>query len=181
MIDSSKIAQSSSGALLPSGLVMRSCRFVRASTRSGMSLGRTLGPAQSQAGGQSSAATGSLAGHPEVEHPLVLTHPVTGARSLLLGSMVIPCITGLSETVSRALLDDLLEHTTSEPYSYSHRWSQGDLVVWDNLATLHTPPRATVPATADCCIALLFDGPQLRVAPTDDRRREREDGPCRRP
>ncbi|MFI9585966.1 TauD/TfdA dioxygenase family protein [Streptomyces sp. NPDC052236] len=98
-----------------------------------------LGALRSQAsGGQSSAAAGSLAGHPEVEHPLVLTHPVTGARSLLLGSMVIRCITGLSETVSRALLDDLLEHTTSAPYIYSHRWSQGDLVVWDNLATLHT-------------------------------------------
>ncbi|WP_327436607.1 MULTISPECIES: TauD/TfdA family dioxygenase [unclassified Streptomyces] len=98
-----------------------------------------LGALQSQAsGGQSSASAGSLAGHPEVEHPLVLTHPATGARSLLLGSMVIRCVTGLSDQDSRALVDDLLEHTTSAPYLYSHRWSQGDLVVWDNLATLHT-------------------------------------------
>jgi alpha-ketoglutarate-dependent taurine dioxygenase len=98
-----------------------------------------LGVLQSQAsGGQSSIAAGSLAGHPEVEHPLVLTHPATGARSLLLGSMVISGITTLAEKESRALLDELLEHTTSAPYVYSHRWSQGDLVVWDNLATLHT-------------------------------------------
>ncbi|MCX4573512.1 TauD/TfdA family dioxygenase [Streptomyces sp. NBC_01571] len=98
-----------------------------------------LGALQSQAsGGQSSAAAGSLAGQPEVEHPLALTHPVTGARSLLLGSMVIRCVTGLSDQDSRALIDDLLEHTTRAPYHYSHRWSQGDLVVWDNLATLHT-------------------------------------------
>ncbi|MER5549749.1 TauD/TfdA family dioxygenase [Streptomyces sp. NPDC002589] len=98
-----------------------------------------LGVLQSQAsGGQSSAATGSLAGHPEAEHPLVLTHPVTGARSLLLGSMVIRSITGLSEQDSRSLLDELLRHTTSMQYVYSHRWMQGDLVVWDNLATLHT-------------------------------------------
>ncbi|MFD4763212.1 TauD/TfdA dioxygenase family protein [Streptomyces sp. NPDC058439] len=98
-----------------------------------------LGVMQSQAsGGQSSAAAGSLADQPEVEHPLVLTHPVTGARSLLLGSMVIRCITGLSDQDSRALIDNLLEHTTSAPYLYSHRWSQGDLVVWDNLAALHT-------------------------------------------
>ncbi|UYQ60062.1 TauD/TfdA dioxygenase family protein [Streptomyces peucetius] len=98
-----------------------------------------LGVLQSQAGGgQSSIAAGSLAGHPEVEHPLVLTHPVTGARSLLLGSMVISGITGLSGRESRALLDELLEHATSAPYVYSHRWKQGDLVVWDNLATLHT-------------------------------------------
>ncbi|WP_406723457.1 TauD/TfdA family dioxygenase [Streptomyces sp. GD-15H] len=98
-----------------------------------------LGVLQSQAGGgQSSVAAGSLAGHPEVEHPLVLTHPATGARSLLLGSMVISGITGLAEQESRALLDELLAHTTSAPYVYSHRWKQGDLVVWDNLATLHT-------------------------------------------
>lgn len=89
-----------------------------------------LGTLQSQAsGGQSSAAAGSLAGHPEVEHPLVLTHPVTGSRSLLLGSMVISGIIGLPATTSRALLDELLEHTTSTPYVHSHRWSQNDLVV----------------------------------------------------
>ncbi|MFJ3212774.1 TauD/TfdA dioxygenase family protein [Streptomyces flaveolus] len=98
-----------------------------------------LGVLQNQAGGgQSSIAAGSLAGQPEVEHPLVLTNPATGARSLLLGSMVIRGITGLAERESRALLDELLEHTTSAQYVYSHRWKQGDLVVWDNLATLHT-------------------------------------------
>ncbi|MEU1302608.1 TauD/TfdA dioxygenase family protein [Streptomyces shenzhenensis] len=98
-----------------------------------------LGVLQSQAsGGQSSIAAGSLAGHPEVEHPLVLTHPVTGARSLLLGSMVISGITTLAKQESRALLEELLAHTTSAPYVYSHRWEPGDLVVWDNLATLHT-------------------------------------------
>ncbi|MEU8950011.1 TauD/TfdA family dioxygenase [Streptomyces sp. NPDC048489] len=98
-----------------------------------------LGALQSQAsGGQSSIAVGSLAATPEVVHPLVLTHPVTGARSLLLGPMVISGISTLAEQESRALLEELLEHTTSAPYVYSHRWEQGDLVVWDNLATLHT-------------------------------------------
>ncbi|MFG2631794.1 TauD/TfdA dioxygenase family protein [Streptomyces sp. NPDC048473] len=98
-----------------------------------------LGALQSQAsGGRSSAASGSLAGHPEVEHPLVLQHPTTGARSLLLGSMVICGITGLTEEDSSGLLADLLQHATSPPYVYSHRWNQGDLVIWDNLATLHT-------------------------------------------
>ncbi|WP_275466353.1 TauD/TfdA dioxygenase family protein [Streptomyces noursei] len=98
-----------------------------------------LGALQSQAsGGQSSIATGSLTASPEIEHPLVLTHPATGARSLLLGSMVISGIPTLAEQESRALLEELLEHATSAPYVYSHRWEEGDLVVWDNLATLHT-------------------------------------------
>lgn len=68
----------------------------------------------------------------------MLTHPVTGARSLLLASMVISGISTLAEQESRTLLEELLEHATSAPYVYSHRWEQGDLVVWDNLATLHT-------------------------------------------
>lgn len=98
-----------------------------------------LGDLQSQAsGGQSSAAAGSLVSMPDVEHPLVLTHPVTGARSLLLGSMVISGIVGMDPDDSARLVAELLEHTTSSPYVYTHRWRQGDLVVWDNQATLHT-------------------------------------------
>ncbi|SEP53743.1 TauD/TfdA dioxygenase family protein [Amycolatopsis saalfeldensis] len=98
-----------------------------------------LGALQRQAGGgQSSAAAGTLAGDPEVEHPLVLQHPVTGTRSLLLGSMVIRHIAGLSDEESGALLADLLKHATRAQYVHTHRWSRGDLVIWDNLATLHT-------------------------------------------
>ncbi|MEU7316483.1 TauD/TfdA family dioxygenase [Streptomyces sp. NPDC007083] len=98
-----------------------------------------LGTLQAQAsGGTSSAAAGSLAGQPEAEHPLVLTHPVTGARSLLLGPMVIRGIVGMTAEDSSSLLSKVTEHTTSPPYIYSHPWCQGDLVVWDNLATLHT-------------------------------------------
>ncbi len=88
--------------------------------------------------GQSSAAAGSLNDRPEVEHPLAPEHPVTGARSLLLGPMVISSITGLSPQASSSLLAELTTHATSPPYVYSHRWGQGDLVVWDNRATLHT-------------------------------------------
>jgi taurine dioxygenase len=98
-----------------------------------------LGARQAQAaGGQSSAATGTLVDRAEVEHPLAPVHPVTGTRSLLLGSMVVKRIAGLTEEESSQLLARLLTHTTSAPYTYSHCWRQGDLVVWDNHAVLHT-------------------------------------------
>jgi taurine dioxygenase len=98
-----------------------------------------LGAQQTEAsGGTSSAAAGSLANDPEVEHPLVQVHPVTGTRALLLGSMVIKGIVGMDPEETRALLSDLLRWATAERYVHSHRWTQGDLVVWDNLATLHT-------------------------------------------
>lgn len=98
-----------------------------------------LATLQNQAsGGQSSTAAGTLAGDPEVEHPIVQWHPVTGARSLLLGSMVLRRITGLTDEDSDSLLAELLEHATRPQYVRTHRWNQGDLVIWDNLATLHT-------------------------------------------
>lgn len=98
-----------------------------------------LGTRQAEAaGGRSSAAAGTLADQAEVEHPLAPVHPVTGVRSLLLGSMVVKGVVGLPEQDSRQLLTRLLEHATSAPYVYCHRWRHGDVVVWDNLAVLHT-------------------------------------------
>jgi taurine dioxygenase len=75
---------------------------------------------------------------PDVEQPLVRRHPVTGRRSLLLGSMIISGIVGLGEAESASLLDELHAHATSDRYLYRHRWSVGDLVIWDNDATMHT-------------------------------------------
>lgn len=98
-----------------------------------------LGSRQAEAAdGQSSAAAGTFAGREEVQHPLAPAHPVTSARCLLLGSMVVKGIVGLAEEESSSLLSRLLEHTTSAPYVYTHRWGQGDVVVWDNHAVLHT-------------------------------------------
>ncbi|UFQ99806.1 TauD/TfdA family dioxygenase [Streptomyces sp. Go40/10] len=88
--------------------------------------------------GRSSTQAGTLTQLPEVTHPLTPIHPATGVRALLLGSMVIPHIEGLPEADGQTLLADLLAHTTGPEYLYTHRWKQGDLVVWDNLAVLHT-------------------------------------------
>jgi alpha-ketoglutarate-dependent taurine dioxygenase len=37
----------------------------------------------------------------------------------------------------RALLDELTAHATQPQFVYRHAWRQGDLVAWDNLATMH--------------------------------------------
>ncbi|MGQ4619714.1 TauD/TfdA family dioxygenase [Nocardia sp. R7R-8] len=75
---------------------------------------------------------------PDVVHPLVRKHPQTGRRSLLLGEMIIRNIVGLDDAESAGLLDQLHDHATAEGYVYSHRWAAGDLVIWDNRATMHT-------------------------------------------
>jgi taurine dioxygenase len=75
---------------------------------------------------------------PPMPQPLVRTHPVTGARSLFLCPAVISHIVGMDVAEGRALIDDLMAHASQDRYVYRHRWTDGDLVVWDNRCTLHT-------------------------------------------
>jgi taurine dioxygenase len=71
-----------------------------------------------------------------VDHPLVRTHPETGRKALYLGNHA-SHIVGMPEGEGRALLDELLEHTTQPRFVYTHRWRIGDLVMWDNRCLLH--------------------------------------------
>ena len=73
---------------------------------------------------------------PPVDHPLVRTHPETGKKALYLGNHA-SHILGMAEPEGRALLDELLEHTTKPEFVYAHRWRKGDLVIWDNRCLLH--------------------------------------------
>ena len=74
---------------------------------------------------------------PPVVHPVVRRHPETGAGSLFVSPGFTRRIEELSETESRALLDFLFAHITQPHLIYRHRWSVGDLVIWDNRATWH--------------------------------------------
>lgn len=84
-----------------------------------------------------------------VFHPLVLRHPVTGVKALYGVSGSSFGIVGMPDDEAIALLDELKAHATGEAFIYRHRYAVGDLVVWDNLATLHAAariPPATGPA-----------------------------------
>ena len=69
-------------------------------------------------------------------HPLVRTNPRTGRRSLYLASHA-SHIVGWPVPEGRLLLRDLTEHATQASFVYRHSWRVGDLVIWDNLATMH--------------------------------------------
>lgn len=75
---------------------------------------------------------------PSVAQPLVREHPVTGVKSLMLCPAVISHIEGLSPGESRLILDALTAFATQDQYVYRHKWTKGDLVIWDNRCTLHT-------------------------------------------
>ena len=73
---------------------------------------------------------------PPVRHPVVRTHPDTGAKTLYLGNHA-SHIVGRPYEEGRPVLVDLLAHATQAAFVYTHRWRQGDLVLWDNRCLVH--------------------------------------------
>jgi alpha-ketoglutarate-dependent 2,4-dichlorophenoxyacetate dioxygenase len=71
-----------------------------------------------------------------VRQRLVRTHPSTGRKSLFLASHA-GGIVGWPVPEARIFLRDLIEHATQKQFVYAHRWSVGDLVMWDNRRTMH--------------------------------------------
>ena len=68
--------------------------------------------------------------------PLVKAHPETGRCALLIGRHA-HAIPGLSAQASEALLDELVDFACRPPRVYTHRWTAGDAVLWDNRCLLH--------------------------------------------
>ncbi|HEX9833390.1 MAG TPA: TauD/TfdA family dioxygenase [Mycobacterium sp.] len=72
---------------------------------------------------------------PTHEHPLVWTHR-DGRKSLVLGASA-DYIVGMDLDGGRSLLAALLDRATTAEKVYSHTWSVGDTVMWDNRGVLH--------------------------------------------
>jgi alpha-ketoglutarate-dependent taurine dioxygenase len=72
---------------------------------------------------------------PTPEHPLVWTHR-SGRKSLVLGTTA-DRVVGMPAEEGRELLHHLLGAATAPEHVYTHHWSVGDLVIWDNRGTLH--------------------------------------------
>ncbi|MBB3181472.1 TauD/TfdA family dioxygenase [Variovorax sp. Sphag1AA] len=75
---------------------------------------------------------------PWVAHPLVRTHPDSGKRLLYLGEATEVEIVGYDPARGAALIARLREHLLEPRFAYTHRWKVGDIVYWDNQATLHS-------------------------------------------
>lgn len=75
---------------------------------------------------------------PDVFHPLVRTHPVTGRKSLYIGTGTVYGIVSMPRDEAKALVDDLVDFATQEQFVYRHKWQDNDILMWDNRNTLHT-------------------------------------------
>jgi len=68
--------------------------------------------------------------------PLVKVHPVTGRKCLCIGRHAYR-IPGMEDQDAQSLLDDLLDRAARAPRVYTHHWTVGDLLIWDNRCVLH--------------------------------------------
>jgi len=69
-------------------------------------------------------------------HPLIRTLPGSGRKSLYVASHASQII-DWPVPEGRLLLRELIEHATQPQFVYRHTWREGDLVIWDNRATMH--------------------------------------------
>ncbi len=74
---------------------------------------------------------------PPVSHPVLLTHPITGRKVLYCNPGFTDHIDGMKREESDALLAYLFEFQLQERFRYTHHWTEKDLLIWDNLGTIH--------------------------------------------
>lgn len=74
---------------------------------------------------------------PAVAHPIVLRHPWTGRKCLYADPGYTMRIVGLPAAESDDILSFLFRHQVEERFHYRHKWQVGDVLIWDNCATIH--------------------------------------------
>ncbi len=77
------------------------------------------------------------AAYPKVEHPVVRTHPETGAKALYVNAAFTQHIVGLDEAESGALLAQLYAQAATPEYQCRFRWETHSIAFWDNRASQH--------------------------------------------
>jgi len=78
-------------------------------------------------------------------HPLVTRHPVSGRKMLWLNPVYVVKVDGLANSESAMLLRHLYQHCTRPDFVYRHLWEAGDIIIWDELATMHRAPKDYMP------------------------------------
>ena len=74
---------------------------------------------------------------PPSVHPVFLTHPITGRTVLYCNPGYAIRINELAPEESDRVLEELFAHQLQPRYQYLHRWTEGDVLVWDHIGTLH--------------------------------------------
>jgi taurine dioxygenase len=74
---------------------------------------------------------------PPVSQEIFKIHPITGRTILYCNPGYAIRIDGMDQRESDQMLDFLFKHQEHEKYFYAHKWTQGDVLMWDNIGTVH--------------------------------------------
>ena len=75
--------------------------------------------------------------YPEQQRPAVVKHPRTGRPILFVNPMHTHGFLGMTKEQSWPLIEELAAFATQERFTYYHHWRVGDLLIWDERATMH--------------------------------------------
>jgi taurine dioxygenase len=73
----------------------------------------------------------------EQARPAVVAHPVTGRQILFVNPMHVHGFVGMAQDEAWQLIEELAAHATQDRFVYYHSWRVGDVVMWDERATMH--------------------------------------------
>jgi taurine dioxygenase len=80
---------------------------------------------------------GDISGIPHYSHPVFITHPDTGRKTLFVDRLMTTRLEGFEQAESDAILDQLYEIGERREFIFEHVWQLGDFVMWDNRCTIH--------------------------------------------
>ena len=86
--------------------------------------------------GERPATEEEMAAAPPVDHPVIRTHPETGAKAIYVGNHS-SHVVGMPVPEGEALLAELEAHATQPEFIYRHKWRVNDVLMWDNRCTMH--------------------------------------------
>jgi len=73
----------------------------------------------------------------DVEHPVVRTHPVSGRKALWVSTFTVKMVGIEDPEENKQMVHFLKEHVTQPHLWYTHRWTQYDVIMWDNRCVNH--------------------------------------------
>ena len=75
--------------------------------------------------------------YPEKARPAVIRHMVTGRPILFVNPLHTHGFERMTKDEAWRLIEELAEHSTQDHFVYYHSWRVGDVLMWDEQATMH--------------------------------------------
>ena len=80
---------------------------------------------------------GDISGIPHYAHPVFITHPDTGRKTLFVDRLMTTRLEGFEPAESDAILGELYDIGERREFIFEHVWKLGDFLMWDNRCTIH--------------------------------------------